>query len=128
MQIVTAAIMKKGGKILIAQRRRGDHQQYKWELPGGKLESHETPEECLRRELREEFGIETTIGEFVGSSSCNYHHASIRLMVFRVHHISGELNALDHETIKWVVPSELADFDFSEADKPIIQQLIEEKI
>jgi 8-oxo-dGTP diphosphatase len=128
MQIVTAAVMKKDGRILIAQRRRGDHQQYKWELPGGKLESHETPEECLRRELREEFGIETEIGEFVGSSDCHYRHTSIRLMAFRAYHISGELNILDHETIQWVLPSELVDFDFSEADKPIIQQLTEEKI
>lgn len=127
MQIVTAAVMEKDGRILIAQRRRGDHQQYKWELPGGKLESHETPEECLQRELREEFDIETEIGEFVGSSICHYHHTSIRLMAFRAYHISGELNVLDHETIQWVLPSELVDFDFSEADKPIIQKLMGKK-
>jgi len=127
MQIVTAAVMEKDGRILIAQRRRGDYQQYKWELPGGKLESHETPEECLQRELREEFNIETEIGEFVGSSDYHYHHTSIRLMAFRAYHISGELNILDHETIQWVLPSELVDFDFSEADKPIIQQLVEKK-
>jgi mutator protein MutT len=124
MQIVTAAVMEKDGRILIAQRRRGDHQQYKWELPGGKLESHETLKECLQRELREELGIETEIGEFVGSSDCHYRHTSIRLIAFRAYHISGKLNALDHETIKWVLPSELVDFDFSEADKPIIQLLI----
>lgn len=127
MQIVTAAVMEKDGKILIAQRRRGDHHQYKWELPGGKLESDETPEECLQRELREEFGIETEIGEFIGSSDCHYRHISIRLMAFRVHHISGELNVRDHETIQWVAPSELVDFDFSEADRPIIQHLIGNK-
>lgn len=128
MQIVTAAVMEKDGKILIAQRRRGDHQQYKWELPGGKLESHETPEQCLQRELREEFGIETEIGEFVGSNDYHYRNTSIRLMVFRAYHISGELNVLDHETIQWAAPSELADFDFSEADKPLIQQLMEDKV
>ena len=59
MQVVTAAVMETDGKILIAKRRRGDHLEHKWELPGGKLESNETPEECLKRELHEELGIET---------------------------------------------------------------------
>lgn len=125
MQTVTAAVMEKDGRILIAQRCRGDHLQHKWELPGGKLEPGETPEQCLKRELREEFDIETEIGEFVGSSEYHYRHISIRLMVFRAYHVSGELNAREHETIEWVLPSELKGYDFSEADKPIIQTLID---
>jgi len=59
MVVVTAAIIEKNGKILIAQRKKGTQLEYKWELPGGKLENDETPEECLERELREEFGVET---------------------------------------------------------------------
>lgn len=121
--VVIAAVMEKDGKILIAQRRRGDALENKWELPGGKMEAGESPEECLRRELREEFDIEAKIGDFVGSSEYDYPHLSVRLMAYRAHHVSGEFTILDHEAIQWVPPSDLANYDFSEADRPIIRML-----
>ena len=62
--LVAAAVIEKDGKILIAQRKKGWRFAGKWEFPGGKIEPNETPEECLRRELREELGIETEIGDF----------------------------------------------------------------
>jgi len=123
MQTVIAAVMEKDGKILIARRRRGDALENKWELPGGKMEAGESPAECLRRELREEFDIETEIGEFVGSSEYDYRHLSIRLMAYRARHISGEFTMLDHEEIQWVLPSDLNNYEFSEADKPIVRML-----
>jgi len=123
MQTVIAAVMEKDGKILIARRRRGDALENKWELPGGKMEAGESPAECLRRELREEFDIETEIGEFVGSSEYDYRHLSIRLMAYRTRHISGEFTMLDHEEIQWVLPSDLNNYEFSEADKPIVRML-----
>ena len=52
---VTAAIFVQNNKILIAQRKAGDKLEYKWEFPGGKINPGETPEECLARELKEEF-------------------------------------------------------------------------
>jgi 8-oxo-dGTP diphosphatase len=52
MVVVTAGIIERDGQILIAQRKKGSREEYKWELPGGKLEEGETPEECLVRELR----------------------------------------------------------------------------
>lgn len=68
MKQVTAAVIEKDGRVLIAQRKTGDALAGKWEFPGGKLEPGETPEACLRRELREEFGVETEIGDFICSS------------------------------------------------------------
>lgn len=64
---VTAAILENDGRILIAQRKSSDHLSGKWEFPGGKIEHGETPEECLARELKEEFDIYVTIGDFLGS-------------------------------------------------------------
>ncbi|MBN2255836.1 MAG: 8-oxo-dGTP diphosphatase MutT [Deltaproteobacteria bacterium] len=121
--VVIAAVMEKNGKFLIARRRKGDVMANKWELPGGKMEPGETPEACLRRELREEFGIEAEIGECVGSTDHDYRHLSIRLMAYRACHVSGEFAVLEHDEIRWVPPGELNRYDFSEADMPIIRKL-----
>ena len=66
---VTAAVIEKDGRILIAKRRIGDRHGGRWEFPGGKIDSGETPEECLKRELREELGIEAEIGELLCKTS-----------------------------------------------------------
>ncbi len=62
---VTAAILIKDNKILIAKRLAGDKLPHKWEFPGGKIETGETPEACLKREMHEEFGIEVRIEHLV---------------------------------------------------------------
>ena len=121
---VTAAIIKKDGRILIAKRKKGWRFAGKWEFPGGKIEPHETPEECLKRELREELGIETRIGEFFCSSTYAYPHATVQLLVYQAFHVSGEYTLYDHQEIRWVLPDELTEYDFPEADKPVIEKLI----
>ena len=120
---VTAAIIKKDGRILIAKRKKGWRFAGKWEFPGGKIEPHETPEECLKRELREELGIETRIGEFFCSSTYAYPHATVQLLVYQAFHVSGEYTLYDHQEIRWVLPDELTEYDFPEADKPVIEKL-----
>ena len=121
---VTAAIIEKNGKILIAKRRKDDPLKGKWEFPGGKIEPNETPEECLRRELNEELGVDTRIGEFIYSNKHEYSHISIELLAYKVYHISGEFKANDHEELKWVTPSDISLYDFPEADAPIVQKLL----
>lgn len=124
MRQVTAAVIEKDGKILIAQRKIGDTLAGKWEFPGGKLELGETPEGCLRRELREEFGVETEIGEFICSSKFEYKHLPIELLVYRVRHLSGEYKLNDHDRIAWVTAADLANYDFSSADIPVVNLLV----
>jgi len=121
---VTAAIIEKDGKILIAKRNKEDPLKDKWEFPGGKLEPNETPEACLKRELEEELGVVTEIGEFICSSKYEYSHIAIELHVFRAHYVSGEFKANDHAELKWVLPSELSHYDFPEADAPIVEKCI----
>jgi 8-oxo-dGTP diphosphatase len=116
---VTAAVMEKHGRVLIARRKRGDRMENKWEFPGGKLERGETPEACLRREMREEFGIDVAVGPLVGRSLHAYPHGKIDLMAYRVTHLSGEFRLHDHEEILWVRPGDLKSYDFSAADVPI---------
>ncbi len=124
MQKVTAAIIEKEGRILIARRKEGDSQQNKWEFPGGTIEAEETPEECLKRELFEEFGVETRVGDFVGSSQFLSSAQPIELMAYKVSHICGEFKPSAHQEIRWVLPSELINYDFAEADRVIIKKLL----
>ncbi|HTZ41268.1 MAG TPA: alpha/beta fold hydrolase, partial [Syntrophales bacterium] len=109
--------------VLIARRKRGHRLAGKWEFPGGKLEEGETPEECLRREMMEEFGVDVTVGEFVGRSHHIYPHGAIDLLAYRVTYLNGIYQLHDHEEIRWVYPADLADHDFSEADIPIARLL-----
>ena len=121
---VTAAILEKDGRIIIAQRKSKDHLAGKWKFPGGKIEPGETPEECLARELKEEFCIEVSIGNFLGSNVHHYDHISIELMAFRTIWIGGEINSTDHKDYKWVTIEELDQFDFAPADRPFVDKLI----
>ena len=121
---VTAAILEKDGRIIIAQRKSKDHLAGKWEFPGGKIEPGETPEECLARELKEEFNIEVSVGDFLGSNIHHYDHISIELMAFRTIWVGGEINSTDHKDYKWVTIDELDQFDFAPADRPFVDKLI----
>jgi len=121
---VTAAVIEKDGKILIAKRRAGDRHGGRWEFPGGKIDAGETPEECLRRELKEELGIEAEIGDFICRSSFKYMLVPLELLVYKVRHISGEFRALDHDELKWVEPKDLAAYDFAKADREVVAKLM----
>ena len=123
--IVTAAIIKKDNKFLIAKRKEG-HLANKWEFPGGKLESNETPEDCLKRELHEEFGIETIIGKYLATSIYDYPHIKIKLMAYEVEYISGEFILNDHQEIKWVTKEDLSNYEFAPADIPIVNEILGE--
>jgi 8-oxo-dGTP diphosphatase len=122
---VTAAVLEKDGRVLIARRKRGGRLADKWEFPGGKLEDGETPKECLRRELREELNIDVAVGGFVGRSCHRYPHGEIELLAYRVVHLSGEFQLHDHKEIRWVLPADLPSHDFSAADIPIVKLLLE---
>jgi hypothetical protein len=77
---VTAAILVKDRKVLIAKRKSTDKLPDKWEFPGGKIEPDETPQDCLAREMEEEFGITVSVGEFLGESVYHYDHGGPRLI------------------------------------------------
>ena len=121
---VTAAVIERDGKFLIAKRKKGKHLENKWEFPGGKIEQHETAEECLARELKEEFGIIAEIAGFLTESKFNYGDVKIRLLGFRAIYISGEFRLNAHEEIKWVSANEFIKFDFAEADIPLIEKIL----
>lgn len=120
---VTAAILQKDDKILIAQRKKGDRLEGKWEFPGGKIEEGESSEACLQRELQEELGIEVEIGDFICQSEHHYPHIYIRLLAYQATYLSGEIQLNDHAAIEWVTVKEMRNYDFAHADLPIIEVL-----
>ena len=120
MKKVTAGIIEKDGKILIARRKAGA----KWEFPGGKLEEGETPEECLKRELKEELNFDVEVRDFVASSKFYLKGREAELIAYKVFYISGELRLCDHEEIKWVRLSELKNYEFTTPDVPIVKKIM----
>ena len=126
MKIVTAGIIYNHGKILIAQRKHGKSMEYKWEFPGGKQEAGETLEQCLTREIEEEFHLNISVKSFFMSSEYAYDFGTILLQAFFAESKTQNITYMDsHETYKWVNVAELKNYDFAPADKPIVLALIE---
>ena len=108
---------------MIAQRAEKDRLVGKWEFPGGKIEPGERPEECLIREMKEEFGVNVTVTGFFGKNVYNYETGTIELLAYHVmwHSENFKLNA--HAAIKWVPLRQLDQFDFAPADVPFVKKL-----
>ena len=120
---VSAGLVFHKGKLLITQRRAKDHLGGLWEFPGGKRESNESDEDCLRRELREELGIEVEITELIESIQHDYPEKSVHLKFFRCGLLKGEPAPLACDSIAWVSPTQLSNFDFPEADQRLLGKL-----
>ena len=126
--ICTSGIIRKGGRILIAQRLPDSKlEPLKWEFPGGKIEFTEDPKDCLVREIKEEMNFEISVGDIFEVSSHNYekgpetHH--VLLLCYLCDYVSGEPRAIDCNDFRWIKAEELPDFDFAAADLPIVEKL-----
>jgi mutator protein MutT len=125
---VTAGIIREGDRILACQRRRGGAFALRWEFPGGKVEDGEDPRACLARELREELGIETTIGPEMHQTRYTYPNGfAVDLRFFAVEAFRGTPTNLAFEAIRWAAPAELPALDFLEADRELVAMLAEGK-
>ena len=120
---VSAALIFRGGKLLITQRHAHSHLGGLWEFPGGKREAHETYEQCLVREIREELGVEISVGALFEEISHAYPEKSVHLKFFVCRLLSGEPRPLDCAAVKWVDRSELEAHEFPAADAQLLEQL-----
>lgn len=122
---VSAGVIVCNGKILLAQRKRGKDLEYFWEFPGGKLEPGETYEECLFREIQEEFNLEIRVGKFFMESAYDYSFGRFELKVFFAVCLDPNIPDLfEHEQARWVLPSELPEYNISPADVPVVEALL----
>jgi len=122
---VTAAVIRREGLVLIAQRPQGGLLGGLWEFPGGKLEPSDADlPACLRREIREELGVEISVGEFLGVYRHAYTHFRITLHAFACALLPGE-SVPESETLRWVIPEELPGFAMGKVDRLIARKLQE---
>lgn len=120
---VSAAIIERDGKILIAQRSKPGPLYGKWEFPGGKVEPGETLQQCLKRELLEELGIHAEIGDHFCTENFILNDKPCAMSIFRVLSFTGEPVLNDHMAMRWVTAEEMDNYVFPDTNLPIIQKL-----
>ncbi len=129
VRYVVAALILRGGEVLICQRRADQPMAHKWEFPGGKIEPGETPEQALVRELNEELGIRAQIGTHVARIRHTYRSGgAVDLQFFAVHHFEGELTNHIFQTMQWCALRDLPSFDFLAADRDLVRDLAAGKL
>jgi 8-oxo-dGTP diphosphatase len=120
---VVAAILERDGRILICRRRAHQSHPLKWEFPGGKVESGESPEAALARELEEELGIHGAAGEeIMRYEYCYPGKNPIQLIFSRITRFSGQPRNLIFHEMRWEPPERLGQFDFVEGDRDFLRQ------
>ena len=129
LRFVAAALIVRGGEVLIGQRRPDQPMASQWEFPGGKIEPGESPEEALARELEEELGIHAVIGPKVTHIRHNYRHGgAVDLQFFAVHEFNGEIENRIYHEVRWAKLEDLPAYDFLAADRGLIRDLAAGKL
>lgn len=122
---VVAAVIKHDGKIFATQRGYGEFKDG-WEFPGGKMEPGETPQEALKREIKEELDTEIEVGELIKTVDTDYPTFHITMHVFWATVVSGELKLLEHEAAKWLPIDEnlKTAVDWLPADVEVVEAML----
>ena len=119
---VVAAVVERDGRYLITRRLEGTHLAGLWEFPGGKILPGEKPEDALRRESKEELGVEVAVGELIQMVDWAYPEESVRLLFFRCA-LAGEPTPLEGQEMRWVAAADLRSYNFPDADATLIARL-----
>ena len=110
-------------QVLIAKRPIDKDQGGLWEFPGGKIEPDELPLNALKRELNEELGIEVESATLYKKVSFNYPNKCVNLSFFKVQKFAQEPRSAENQEIRWISVSMLTQFQFLEANLPIVEAL-----
>ncbi len=120
---MTAAVVERDGKVLVARRKPELVAGGLWEFPGGKLEDGESPERGLERELGEELGVRARIGERLCTVPFAGPTARFELVVFRTELLGDPSRLTDHDEIRWLAPADMVEAEFSKPDRPVVRLL-----
>lgn len=125
LDVVCGVIENGEGLFLACQRPAGKHLGGRWEFPGGKVDAGESPEAALVRELREELAVDVEVGEALSPVVWDYSGKKIRLLPFICTIRGGELQALEHEALRWCAPTDFGSLEWAEADIPILGEILQ---
>jgi len=120
---VTAAVMRKGTRVLIAQRPEDGLLGGMWEFPGGKLEDGESLRACLKREIKEELGVKIRVDKEVGVFQHAYTHFKVTLHAFDCELRQGQPKPIQANDVRWVTLVELDAYPMGKLDRQISQRL-----
>lgn len=121
--VAVGVIENAAGEIFVCRRGESQHQAFKWEFPGGKVEAGETVPQALARELEEEIGIRVTVCEPLMRIEHDYGDKQVTLDIRRVTAFTGEPHGREGQPSRWVPVGELHSYDFPAANSPIVEKL-----
>ena len=123
MTEVVAALIWRGNKFMICQRPAHKARGLLWEFVGGKVESGETKEQALIRECREELNVLLSVGDIFMEVIHEYPDITVHLTLFHATIAEGEPQKLEHNDIRWIITSEIPNYEFCPADEEILKKL-----
>jgi 8-oxo-dGTP diphosphatase len=121
---VVCSIIESNGMFLLAQRPGGKALALKWEFPGGKVKQGESEKEALKREIKEELGIDIEATERLTPNSHSYSSFSINLIPYRCKIVKGKPYPMEHANIAWVNAESVNTYVMAEADLPILEEYL----
>lgn len=119
---VVAAVFFKDGKVFATQRGYGEFKDG-WEFPGGKVEPGESPEDALRREIREELEVEVSVGDLIDTIEYDYPAFHLSMKCFACTFAGGSPHLLEHEAAKWLTSTQLCSVNWLPADVTLIPKI-----
>jgi len=122
---VVAAIIRKGDEVFGTQRGYGNYKDW-WEFPGGKIETGETPEEALAREIREELAVEISADAYLTTVEYDYPEFHLSMACYWCSVKEGNLTLLEHEAARWLPLNDLRQVNWLPADVLVIEEIEKE--
>ena len=119
---VVAAVIRRDGKVFATQRGYGPWKDW-WEFPGGKMEAGETPQEALRREIREELDAQVEVGDLIKTVEYDYPEFHLTLHCFWCS-LNSSLTLLEHESAAWLDASAIESVKWLPADRELVKHLL----
>ena len=119
---VVAAIIRKDDKIFATQRGYGDFKDW-WEFPGGKMELGESPEEALKREIREELSTEISVDEYICTVEYDYPKFHLTMHCYFCSLVTEALHLNEHEAARWLAKNELDRVKWLPADVLVVNEI-----
>lgn len=122
---VVAAVIKDGDKIFATERGYGDFKGG-WEFPGGKIEAGETPQEALKREIKEELDVDIDVHDLIDTVEYDYPEFHLSMDCFWCEIINGELVLKEHQAARWLTKETINDVEWLPADIEVVNKILSE--